>query len=43
MVKLSRVKNDLEEEIIGKGAKFTFKLASICEDYVNIKWCRLDC
>ncbi|WP_124640736.1 MULTISPECIES: DNA-directed RNA polymerase subunit beta [Amniculibacterium] len=30
------VKNDLEEEVIGKGAKFTLKLLQSVEDYANI-------
>ncbi|WP_297986207.1 DNA-directed RNA polymerase subunit beta [uncultured Chryseobacterium sp.] len=30
------VKNDLEEEIIGKGVKFTTKLLQSVEDYVNV-------
>jgi DNA-directed RNA polymerase subunit beta len=30
------VKNDLEEEVIGKGTKFTLKLLQSVEDYVNI-------
>ncbi|MGC4130313.1 MAG: DNA-directed RNA polymerase subunit beta [Bergeyella sp.] len=30
------VKNDLDEEVIGKGAKFTLKLLQSVEDYVNI-------
>ncbi|MBS1549426.1 MAG: DNA-directed RNA polymerase subunit beta [Bacteroidetes bacterium] len=30
------VQNDLEEEVIGKGAKFTLKLLQSVEDYVNI-------
>lgn len=30
------VKNDLDEEIIGKGVKFTMKLLSSVEDYVNV-------
>lgn len=30
------VMNDLEEEVIGKGAKFTLKLLQSVEDYVNI-------
>lgn len=30
------VKNDLEEEIIPKGAKFTLKLLQSVEDYVNV-------
>lgn len=30
------VKNDLDEEIIGKGAKFTLKLLQSVEDYVNV-------
>ncbi|WP_419869811.1 DNA-directed RNA polymerase subunit beta [Chryseobacterium sp. CT-SW4] len=30
------VKNDLEEEVIGKGVKFTHKLLTSVEDYVNI-------
>ncbi|GAB0155433.1 DNA-directed RNA polymerase subunit beta [Chryseobacterium sp. Alg-005] len=30
------VKNDLDEEIIGKGVKFTHKLLTSVEDYVNV-------
>ena len=30
------VKNDLDEEIIGKGIKFTHKLLTSVEDYVNV-------
>lgn len=30
------VKNDLDEELIGKGVKFTQKLLSSVEDYVNV-------
>ena len=37
MVKLLKgVNNDLEEEIIPKGAKFTLKLLQSVEDYVNV-------
>ena len=30
------MKNDLDEELIGKGVKFTQKLLSSVEDYVNV-------
>ena len=30
------VQNDLDEEIIGKGVKFTHKLLTSVEDYVNV-------
>lgn len=37
MVKTSQgVKNDLDEEIIGKGVKFTMKLLTSVEDYINV-------